>query len=290
MNLFTKINISLAALTSVLNTIAFIFVRKRKPRKSFDILLMNIVFINLIYSLNELSTSLAHLFTPPGMIFRNFKLYFWLNIKSYMIIVTLCSFIVLVAVQRVIVTAFPLKSKVYAGKKNTKRICLITYAFASAVFATLTTLNFAISINVELTTAVLMCIVDAGGVFIILCYTLIAFILKKSSQQKTLRTSNVERSKILRKTIVVAFIVSLSFCISYDPVATLLITNGPEWTPAFEVVLYFVWIDSMINPIMIIIDSYFMIRKFRQARLKKQVGLDKMKRVLPPQRISSSKM
>ena len=290
MNLFTKINISLAALTSVLNTIAFIFVRKRKPRKSFDILLMNIVFINVIYSLNELSTSLAHLFTPPGMIFRNFKLYFWLNIKSYMIIVTLCSFIVLVAVQRVIVTAFPLKSKVYAGKKNTKRICLITYAFASAVFATLTTLNFAISINVELTTAVLMCNVDAGGVFIILCYTLIAFILKKSSQQKTLRTSNVERSKILRKTIVVAFIVSLSFCISYDPVATLLIINGPEWTPAFEVVLYFVWIDSMINPIMIIIDSYFMIRKFRQARLKKQVGLDKMKRVLPSQRISSSKM
>ena len=290
MNLFTKINISLAALTSVLNTIAFIFVRKRKPRKSFDILLMNIVFINVIYSLNELSTSLAHLFTPPGMIFRNFKLYFWLNIKSYMIIVTLCSFIVLVAVQRVIVTAFPLKSKVYAGKKNTKRICLITCAFASAIFATLTTLNFAISINVELTTAVLMCIVDAGGVFIILCYTLIAFILKKSGQQKTLRTSNVERSKILRKTIVVAFIVSLSFCISYDPVATLLITNGPEWTPAFEVVLYFVWIDSMINPIMIIIDSYFMIRKFRQARLKKQVGLDKMKRVLPSQRISSSKM
>ena len=290
MNLFTKINISLAALTSVLNTIAFIFVRKRKPRKSFDILLMNIVFINVIYSSNELSTSLAHLFTPPGMIFRNFKLYFWLNIKSYMIIVTLCSFIVLVAVQRVIVTAFPLKSKVYAGKKNTKRICLITCAFASAVFATLTTLNFAISINVELTTAVLMCIVDAGGVFIILCYTLIAFILKKSSQQKTLRTSNVERSKILRKTIVVAFIVSLSFCISYDPVTTLLITNGPEWTPAFEVVLYFVWIDSMINPIMIIIDSYFMIRKFRQARLKKQVGLDKMKRVLPSQRISSSKM
>ena len=290
MNLFTKINISLAALTSVLNTIAFIFVRKRKPRKSFDILLMNIVFINVIYSLNELSTSLAHLFTPPGMIFRNFKLYFWLNIKSYMIIVTLCSFIVLVAVQRVIVTAFPLKSKVYAGKKNTKRICLITYTFTSAVFATLTTLNFAISINVELTTAVLMCIVDAGGVFIILCYTLIAFIFKKSSQQKTLRTSNVERSKILRKTIVVAFIVSLSFCISYDPVATLFITNGPEWTPAFEVVLYFVWIDSMINPIMIIIDSYFMIRKFRQARLKKQVGLDKMKRVLPSQRISSSKM
>ena len=283
-------NISLAALTSVLNTIAFIFVWKRKPRKSFDILLMNIVFINVIYSLNELSTSLAHLFTPPGMIFRNFKLYFWLNIKSYMIIVTLCSFIVLVAVQRVTVTAFPLKSKVYVGKKNTKRICLIIYAFVSAVFATLTTLNFAISINVELTTAVLMCNVDAGGVFIILCYTLIAFILKKSSQQKTLRTSNVERSKILRKTIVVAFIVSLSFCISYDPVATLLIINGPEWTPAFEVVLYFVWIDSMINPIMIIIDSYFMIRKFRQARLKKQVGLDKMKRVLPSQRISSSKM
>ena len=84
-----------------------------------------------------------------------------------------------------------------------------------------------------------MCIVDTGGVFIILCYTLIAFILKKSSQQKTLQTSNIERCKRLRKTIVVAFIVSISFCISYDPVATLLITNGPEWTPAFEVVLYF---------------------------------------------------
>ena len=95
MDLFKKINNSLAALTSVLNTIAFIFVWRRKPRKSFDILLMNIVFINVIYSLNELSTSLAHIFTPPGMIFQNFKLYFWLNIKSYMIIVTLCSFNVL---------------------------------------------------------------------------------------------------------------------------------------------------------------------------------------------------
>ena len=29
-----------------------------------------------------------------------------------------------------------------------------------------------------------MCMVDAGGVLIILCYTLIAFILKKSSQHK----------------------------------------------------------------------------------------------------------
>ena len=63
--------------------------------------------------------------------------------------------------------------------------------------------------------------------------------MKKSSQQKTLQTSNIERCKRLRKTIVVAFIVSISFCTSYDPVATLLITNGPEWTPAFEVVLYF---------------------------------------------------
>ena len=76
---------------------------------------------------------------------------------------------------------------------------------------------------------------------------------------------------------------SLSFCISYDPIATLLIANGPKLIPTFEVVLYFVWIDSMINPIMIIIDSYLMIRKLRQAQLKKQVGLDKMKRVLPPQ-------
>ena len=184
MDLLTKINISLAALTSVLNTIAFIFVWRRKPRKSFDILLMNIVFINVIYSLNELSTSLVHIFTPPGMIIQNIKLYFWLNIKSYMIIVTLCSFIIFVAVQRVIVTAFPLKSKVYVRKKNTKRICLIIYALALAVFATLTTLNFAIDINFELTTVVLMCMVDAGGVLIILCYTLIAFILKKSSQHK----------------------------------------------------------------------------------------------------------
>ena len=101
-NLFTKISISLSSLTSVLNTIAFILL------SSFDILLMKIVFINVTYSLNELSTSLAHVFTPSGMIFRNFKLYFWLNIKSYMIIVTLCNFIVLVAVQRVIKTAFPL--------------------------------------------------------------------------------------------------------------------------------------------------------------------------------------
>lgn len=119
-NLFTKISISLSSLTSVLNTIAFIFVQRTKPRKSFDILLMKIVFINVTYSLNELSTSLAHAFTPSGMIFRNFKLYFWLNIKSYMIIVTLCNFIVLVAVQRVIKTAFPLKSKLYVGKKNNK--------------------------------------------------------------------------------------------------------------------------------------------------------------------------
>ena len=156
-----------------------------------------------------------------------------------MIIVTLRNFTVLVAVQRVIGTAFPLKRKLYVGKKNTKRICLIIYAFSLAAFATLTILNFTNSINFELTTAFLMCIVDTGGVFIILCYTLIAFILKKSSQQKTLQTSNIERSKRLRKTNVVTFIVSLSFCISYDPVATLLITNGPEWAPAFEVVLYF---------------------------------------------------
>ena len=273
MDLYTKITISLSSLTSVLNTIALIFLRRRKPRRSFDIVLMNIVFINVIYSLNELSTSLAHVFTPPGMIYRNFQLYFWLNIKSYIIIVTLCSFIVLVAVQRVIVTAFPLKSKLYVGKKKTKRICLIIYAFALAVFATLTILNFANSINFEYTTSALMCMLDAGGVFIILCYTLIAFILKKSNQQKILQTSNIERSKRLRKTIVIAFIVSLSFCISYFPAATLLITNGPQWTPAFEVVLYFVWIDSMINPIMIIIDSYFMIRKFHKARPKQQVGL-----------------
>ena len=266
MDLYIKTTISLSSVTSILNTIAFIIIRKRKPRGSFDILLMNIVLINVVYSLNELSTSLAHIFTPPGMIFRNFKLYSWLTIKSYIIVVTLCSFIILVAVQRFIVTAFPLKSKLYVGKKITKRICLIMYAFALAAFTTLTILIFAHSINFELTTVVLMCMLDAGGVFMILCYTLIAFILKRSSQNKTLQTSNIERSKRLRKTIVVSFIVSLSFCVSYDPVATLLIMNGPEWTPDFQLALYFVWIDSMINPIMIIVDSYFMIERFRQVR------------------------
>ena len=272
MNLFRKITIILASVTSVLNIVAFIFLRRRAPIKPFDILLMNIVLLNVIYSLNELSTCLVHIFGPPGILFRNLKFFAWFTIKSSILILTLSSFIVIIGVQRVIVTALPLKAKLYVRKKSTWRLCLIIYAFALTVFAILTILIWTDTINFKLTMVVMMCMLDAGSIFILFCYTLITFLLKKSSRNNMLQASNIKRSRRYRKTIIVAFIVSISFCVSYDPVATLLIMGDSGLTYAFQVALYLVWIDSTINPIMIILDSYFMNKKRHQVRPKKQVG------------------
>ena len=272
MNLFRKITIILASVTLVLNIVAFIFLRRRAPIKSFDIRLMNIVLLNVIYSLNELSTCLVYIFGPPGIVFGNLKFFAWLTIKSGIIILTLSSFIVIIAVQRVIVTALPLKAKLHVRKKSTWRVCLIIYAFALTVFAILTILIWTDTINFKLTMVVMMCMLDAGSIFITFCYALINFLLKKSSRNNMLQTSNIKRSRRYRKTIIVAFIVSMSFCVSYDPVATLLIMGDSGLTYAFQVALYLVWIDSTINPIMIILDSYFMDKKHHQVIPKKQVG------------------
>ena len=274
MDLFRKITIILASVTSVLNIFAFIFLRRRTPIKSFDILLMNVVLLNVIYSLNELSTCLVHIFGPPGILYRNLKLFAWFTIKSGIIVLTLCSFIVLIAVQRVIVTALPLKAKLHVRKKNTWRLCLVTYGFALTLFAILTILIWTDTINFKLTMVVMMCMLDAGSIFIIFCYTLITFFLKKSSGNNILQTSNIKRSRRYRKTIIVGFIVSISFCVSYDPVATLLIMGDSGRSDAFQKALYLVWIDSAINPIMIIVDSYFMNKKRHEVRPKKQVGSD----------------
>lgn len=266
---FAIINLTICVLALIINLFASFSIWKRRPLKPFRIIMLNIVLLNALYALNEMSTYALDLIASSRKIL-NRKFSSFLVLKASVIVHIICLFVVLIALQRVIAVTKPLKYATYVTRRKTFIRLIIIYSFGGTVFLVCSVLIWKTDIDYSTIHMALSCLFIAESVFIIACYTLIICKLGYSRVNRSSISSTLN-SAVLK----IAVIVSISFLLSYTPIAFVFILDIRSQS-IFHIVLPMVWIDSFINPITIILDTYNVLDLINQT----------LARVLPKNKIS----
>ena len=266
---FAIINLTICVLALIINLFASFSIWKRRPLKPFRIIMLNIVLLNALYALNEMSTYALDLI-PSSHKILNRKFSSFLVLKASVIVHIICLFVVLIALQRVIAVTKPLKYATYVTRRKTFIRLIIIYSFGGTVFLVCSVLIWKTDIDYSTIHMALSCLFIAESVFIIACYTLIICKLGYSRVNRSSISSTLN-SAVLK----IAVIVSISFLLSYTPIAFVFILDIRSQS-IFHIVLPMVWIDSFINPITIILDTYNVLDLINQT----------LARVLPKNKIS----
>lgn len=267
---FAIINLTICVLALIINLFASFSIWKRRPLKPFRIIMLNIVLLNAVYALNEMSTYALDLIPSSPKVLSNRKFSSFLVLKASLIVHIICLFVVLIALQRVIAVTKPLKYATYVTRRKTFIRLIIIYSFGGTVFLVCSVLIWKTDIDYSTIHMTLSCLFIAESVFIIACYTLIICKLGYSRVNRSSISSSLN-SAVLK----IAVIVSISFLLSYTPIAFVFILDIRSQS-IFHIVLPMVWIDSFINPITIILDTYNVLDLINQT----------LARVLPKNKIS----
>ena len=247
---FAMINLTLCTLVLIINLFASFIIWKRRPLKPFRLIMLNIVLINALYALNEMSTYALDLTPSSRKILSNRKFCSFVVLKASLIVHIICLFIVLIALHRFIAVIKPLKYATYVTTRKTVVRLVIIYSFGGAVFLVCSVIIWKTDTDYSKIHMTLSCSFILEGVFIIGCYTLIICKLGYSRINRSSINSS-PNSAVLK----LAVIVSISFLLSYTPIAFVFILDVRSHR-IFHIVLLMVWIDSFINPIIIILDIY----------------------------------
>ena len=247
---FAMINLTLCTLVLIINLFASFIIWKRRPLKPFLLIMLNIVLINALYALNEMSTYALDLTPSSRKILSNRKFGSFVVLKASLIVHIICLFIVLIALHRFIAVIKPLKYATYVTTRKTVVRLVIIYSFGGAVFLVYSVIIWKTDTDYSKIHMTLSCSFILEGVFIIGCYTLIICKLGYSRINRSSINSS-PNSAVLK----LAVIVSISFLLSYTPIAFVFILDVRSHR-IFHIVLLMVWIDSFINPIIIILDTY----------------------------------
>ena len=94
------------------------------------------------------------------------------------------------------------------------------------------------------------------SVLVVTCYVLIIHKIKTSTISSTASSENY--------IVKIAIIISVSFLVSYNPIGLVLVLQIKSET-AFRVVLLMVWIDSFVNPIIIILDAFSVLKSSKDS-------------------------
>ena len=267
---FAMINLTMCALALIINLFASFIIWKRRPLIPFRIIMLNIVLFNALYALNEMSTYALDLIPSSRKILSNRKFYSFVLLKASLIVHIICLFVVLIALQRVIAVTKPIKYATYVTTKKTVVRLAIIYSIGGAVLLVCSIMIWKTDIDYSKIHMTLSYLFIAESVFIISCYTLIICKLRYSRVSRSSISSSLN-SCVLK----IAVIVSTSFLLSYAPIAFVFILDIRSHS-IFHIALLMVWIDSFINPITIILDTYNVLDLINQT----------LERVLPKNRIS----
>ena len=244
---FFIVNIALSIIALLINLLASFILWKRRQLKPFEIILLNIVCCNAVYALNEMSTAVIF-FTYADLLQDN-KFSAFRNLKAELIAQLICFFIVFMTLQRFIAVMAPLKYATYATATKSRLGAFVIYCTIVDLLIVCSVLIWETSVDASIIDRALNSLFIIEGVLIVICY--ITIICRASSYK--LKRSSVfsDQNKRMLK---VAVIVSISFLISYTPIAFVIILNVKSQT-TFQIVLLMVWIDSFINPITIIFNT-----------------------------------
>ena len=244
---FFIINLVICVFAFLINLSAALILCKMRPLKSFQFMLMNIVLFNGLYALNEMST--AAIFFTYRQLFQSKAFLSFRNVKAELIAHLICSFIVFMTLHRLIAATKPLKYVIYVTNAKTRLGAVVIYCTVIFVLIICSLLIWEVGIDVSVIDKTLSFLFIIESAFVIVCYILIICTVRFS----IFRGSPIF-SKRNKRMLKIAVIVSTSFVVSYTPVAFVLFLNIKSLT-VFQIVLLLVWIDSFINPLVVISDT-----------------------------------
>ena len=241
---FFIINLVICAFKFLINLSAVLILWKMRPLKFFQFMFMNIVLLNGLYALNEMST--AAIFFTYRQLFQSKALLSFRNLKAELIVHLICSFIVFMTLQRLIAATKPLKYVIYVTNSKTRLGAVVIYCTVIVVLIICSLLIWEVGIDASVIDKTLSFLFIIESAFLLVCYISIICTVRFS----TFHGSPIF-SKRNKRMLKIAVIVSTSFAVSYTPVAFVLFLNIKSLT-VFQIVLLLVWIDSFINPLVVI--------------------------------------
>ena len=274
MRTFFIINLVICIFAFLINLSAAVILWKRRPLKSFQFMLMNIVLLNALYALNEMST--AAIFFTYRDLFQNKAFLSFRNLKAELIVHLICSFVVFMTLQRVIATTKPLNYVIYVTNAKTRLGAVFIYCTVILALITCSFLIWEIGIDASVIDKTLSFLFIIESAFVIVCYILIICTIRFS-----IFHGSPVFSKRNKRMLKVAVIVSTSFVVSYTPIAFVLFLNVKSLT-VFHIVLLLVWLDSFINPLVVISNSNNLLNQITSTkrtvqRVLSQKGLKQIK-------------
>ena len=247
---FSIANLTICVLSFILNTVACGIIVRKRSLKPFQIILLNIVSLNVLYALNEISTIVLKIISPDIAVLKTEKFIFFVTLKASLIGHSICLFIVFMAFQRLIAVKFPLKYAQYVTKQNTLRGSLVIYLVVFTVFITCSVLIWEINLGAGIQKT-LNWILITESFLVVTCYMLIIYKIKTS----TISSTTSSEDYIVK----IAIIISVSVLVSYNPISLVLVLQIQSQT-SFRVVLLMVWIDSFVNPIIVILEAFSVLK------------------------------
>ena len=245
---FFLINLVLSIFAFLINILAAIALWKKRPLKSFQIVLLNIVFCNAIYALNIMSSSVLFFTHLELLVSKKYSIF--RNLKAELFAILISFFIVFMTLQRLIAAVKPLKYANYVTIAKTKFLSFIIYCTVATVLIVCSVLIWETN-NIDLSKfdKAISClfIIEAG--LIMICYIVIIYKIRFS---RFPRSNAFTRQN--RRVLIVALIVSTSFLVSYTPISFVVLLEVKSLA-TFRIVIYMLWIDSFINPIAIIFNN-----------------------------------
>ena len=244
---FFIINLVISILAFLINILAAIALWKKRPLKSFQIVLLNIVFCNAIYALNIMSSSVLFFTYLELLLSKKYSIF--RNLKGELFAILISFFIVFMTLQRLIAAVKPLKYANYVTIAKTKFSSFIIYCTVATVLIVCSVLIWETNIDLSKFDKAISClfIIEAG--LIMICYIVIIYKIRFSR----FRRSNAF-TRQNRRVLIVALIVSTSFLVSYTPISFVVLLEVKSLA-TFRIVIYMLWIDSFINPIAIIFNN-----------------------------------
>ena len=235
----------------IINVVAVIIIFKKKVLKPLEIILLNIFFLNVIYALDQLVRILINITEHYHRLLGNEKAELFYDISSFsspIIARSICFFIVFLTLQSAKAIMYPLKYNKYVTKSNTFTGAAVLHILAIILFITCTSLAFTI-IDGDKLWMVLNCLIVIESVLIIMLYIMILYKIRTSKSMPIIVKSS-------KRPLKMAVIVSASFLISYIPIGFVFNLQQQESPIFFDTALIMLWIDSFVNPLVIIFDAY----------------------------------
>lgn len=237
--------------TIVVCTMAVVCVCRARKRKSFEILMINLLVQNVAY----LVTVLISCHSWPEIVL---KVLVAVHILSCFL---QTGNLFILTIQRILLVCFPIKANIWITKKRTNLIIVGEYIAMLILVATLTLFSFlnpSVIAESDFAMYILSCVI--GGILIILN---ISVVIKVMTIEELMNTQcTIKRKKRNRKTAMLLTVMCLSYVIShYIPTIGHLIKNDEIIAFIYQ---YFLWVDALGNAL-----SYILLQTKLLPSIKK---------------------